>query len=184
MIELRKLSIVDLAIAMGRINRWAGLGAFALSIAQHQTTLSYFTPPPLRRAALIHDVVEIFMGGDMIDPIKRSCPGVLAAEDRLQHEVCRLFNVRYSDILSLSFYDKAIRFDEEAALWPDRVVDKSKGLGAIVDPMTPEAASVAWMRRYFQLFPGDKHAQAQINGDDHDQGDEERAVLSPSLLVA
>jgi hypothetical protein len=156
--DLPPLSLADLATAMSRTNRWGGRGAFALSIAQHQVLLATAVPTRLRKAALIHDVPEIYLGGDVNDKIKRECPHLLAAEDKITRQVFKTFKVPYTEYLEVMPFDRTIRFDERAALWPDDPIaraGKLRGLGVIVEPTAPERAADAWLYFHTQIFSED-----------------------------
>lgn len=144
-------TIFDLAVQMGRINRWAGKGAFAISIAQHQAVLSYYVPPALARAALVHDISETIIGGDVIDPIKRRCPELIAIEEDYQRRICEAFEVPFLYLARLHPYDVAIRDDERRVLWLNRPCE-TDGLGAVFEPMTPLEATHAWLERYYALY--------------------------------
>jgi hypothetical protein len=151
-------TVYSVAIAMGRINRWCGRGHFALSIAQHQTVLSYYVPPRLARAALIHDLSE-FIVGEVPSPVKRKCYDLNRIEDRVQRVIFEKFDVPHENLLALHNYDVAIRVDEAKAL--GLTPPAGEGLGAVIDEMTALEASNAWLERYMVLFdePGDPAEQ-------------------------
>ena len=181
------ITLHQFALAQGRINRWRGLGAFALSIAQHQTVLSYVVPPELARAALVHDGSEVVLGGDIVAPIKDKCPDLIRAEEEIQRKLMHAFGVNWSDFLAVSIFDRRIRYDEAAALFPDDEVaqaNKALGLGVIIDKMEPEAASMAWLCRFSELFGdptnGNPFQWRETDHHDHTQG----PVLDQEIRVA
>jgi len=66
----------DIAAALGRICRFGGhlkaaMGTY--SVAQHSVLVASLVPPDLRRAALLHDAAEAYVG-DMIRPLKITAP--------------------------------------------------------------------------------------------------------------
>jgi 5'-deoxynucleotidase YfbR-like HD superfamily hydrolase len=150
---LFKATLPEIAIGMSRINRWSGRGAFAISIAQHSVLLSHFVQPRLAKAALLHDVSEFYMGGDISSPIKNGCPDLLRKEESIQRTVFASFSVPWSEMLDIHWADLAIRNDERKALWPDTPLPEGAVcLGAIFEEMTALAAADAWLNRVIELW--------------------------------
>jgi hypothetical protein len=144
-------TIFELGVALGRLNRWSGKGLFPLSLAQHQTVLSYYVPPRLARAAHIHDVVE-FWGGDVPAPFKHKCYDYRRLENWYQGHIFKAFGVPIEDLEAIDEYDHRIRVDEWLAIQPGGKRPPGEPLGALIDEMTPLEASNAWLQRYAALF--------------------------------
>jgi len=159
---MRALPIISLretATCMSRINRWAGKGAFALSIAQHSALLSYSVPRRLRLAAVLHDLSEVSLGGDVISVYKDKCPDLQREEERIQRAIFSQYDVPWEHMEELHPFDLAIRFDERAALWPNdqkaQLEKQAYGLGVPVEPMIAEHAAEAWLWALCHHYFGD-----------------------------
>jgi hypothetical protein len=151
-----ELTAVDVARSLSRINRFTGHGSLPLSVAQHCVTLSYMVPADLRRAALLHDIGEIFIG-DVPAPIKRICPQLEAIEERILRRVSTVFRVPYERFLQLRPYDTRISHDEARSLFgePDPDVVIGEGFGIEVIPNPAREAEEEWVTRFYELFLGE-----------------------------
>ncbi len=149
---LEDFTIYGLARAFAKINRFAGAGdeMKVVSDAQHQVNLSYLVPPHLAKAALIHEIPELFIG-DVPSPIKRVCPELGKIEDRIQRQSSYVFKIPFEHFEELHPFDKAIAYDEARYLFPD-AENIPAGLGLTVVGMTMEAATIAWVMRFEELF--------------------------------
>jgi hypothetical protein len=153
------LTVVGIARALARINRFSGNGeAFErVSVAQHSVNLSWLVPPGLEKAALMHDVSEIFVG-DIPSPIKNMCPDIQAVEERIQRRVAEVFEIPFHQFLEIHPFDKAIARDEARMLFPDSedsYMDPDRGLGIEVITMDAPRAADEWARRFYQLYMPD-----------------------------
>ncbi|MDH7796457.1 MULTISPECIES: hypothetical protein [unclassified Beijerinckia] len=147
--EMFDLQIPDLAFACSRINRYAGRGKFALSIAQHQTLLSWYVPQELAMAALTHDLAETFIS-DIPASAKSKFPEIELYELRILGHLANLLGVPWDHYRQIHGYDIAIRNDEMLALGLMYEL-RHPMLDCIVDPMHPDDAAQAWMTRFYQL---------------------------------
>ncbi len=146
-----------MARQFSRINRWAGAGSLTLSDAQHTLALSYLVEPRLAKAALLHEVPELFIG-DVPRPVKRLCPDLQKVEDRIILQTSRAFGVPLVDFEEILEADEKIARDEAAVLFAliddDHPFVRKGRLGVVVVPMTAEEAADAWTRRFYELFIG------------------------------
>ena len=64
------ICLEDIAFALSNISRFGGHVPF-LSVAEHSVRVCMAAPPKLKKAALLHDAAEAYIG-DIIWPLKRS----------------------------------------------------------------------------------------------------------------
>lgn len=146
---------------LSRLARFGGAGDREISVAQHSYMLSHVVGEDrdLQRAALIHDVPELFTG-EVPRPFKVLCEGIQAADaccmDRLGH----VFGVPAGAFEAIKEADTAISYDERLFMFdhlePDdhaRCVENQ--LGIVITRISREVAATAWTRRFYQLFRED-----------------------------
>ena len=153
---LSDFTVPGLARTFARINRFSGNGVEleTVSDAQHQVNLSYLVPPGLEKAALIHEIPEIFMG-DIPYPVKSVIPEVDALEERILRRAAEVFKVPYHQFLEIGPFDTALARDEARFLFPGKDHNPDLGLGIEVMGMSMERAASEWMRRFYELFGGE-----------------------------
>lgn len=156
-----QLDPVWIGIGLSRIARFAGAGWNSVNVAGHSVMLSHLVGNDInkQRAALMHDVPEIFTG-DVPSPIKRACPDLLAIDQRILDQVGTAFGVPAWAFEAIEPYDKAIADDEKLFMFDDMSVeDKQKAhlgcLNILISPMPPDVAATAWTRRFYALFVED-----------------------------
>lgn len=79
------VSLVDIAHALARINRFTGHGERGFSVAQHSILVSYLAPPECRAWSLLHDSPEAYTG-DISAPLKALLAGHTSVLQNLQHD--------------------------------------------------------------------------------------------------
>lgn len=144
----------EIGRALSRINRFGGNGLFPYSVAQHSTSLSYMVPPHLAKAALLHDVVEIFLG-DIPNPVKMLCPQIQEIEEVLIKQVAKAYGVPYSEFLEIKPFDSRIGRDEAKALFPEAIISDDQRLGIEVRFQPADDAAMDWAYRFWDLFLGE-----------------------------
>lgn len=110
------VSIVDVAHHLAQKCRYSGATIRHYSVAEHAYLLSYAVPQELAYAALHHDDSEAFLA-DIPSPVKPHIPGW--AEIEMAHEraiAIQAFGCREEDLRAVHPWDKAVVFDEAAAL--------------------------------------------------------------------
>lgn len=66
---IEDISIMDIAHALANLCRFGGHTKEFYSVAQHCCLVSYLAPAGLRKAALLHDASEAYLG-DVVKPLK------------------------------------------------------------------------------------------------------------------
>jgi hypothetical protein len=147
-----ELSIVGIARALSRINRFTGNGSKPYSVAQHSVTLSYLVPKKLAKAALMHDVCEVFIG-DVPSPVKKICPQLMEIEEKILRRLAHVFKIPYVQFIELRPFDSQIGRDEARALFEEPGIDISGGgFGVEIVPVDAKQAEDDFVRRFFELF--------------------------------
>lgn len=108
------LSVVWVAERLTQLHRWAGKG---IDVGYHTLLVHHVAPPNLKRAALLHDWSEIFIG-EIPDPIKQMSPEICAFEEIIQRRIFRIFGVPWADMLKLHPWDKQVGNAEAKVLFP------------------------------------------------------------------
>ena len=116
--DYSKLDPSEIATSLSRLNRYGGRGAFPLSVAQHSVILSSVVPKYLRKAALIHDIPEIWTG-EVPSPVKVACPCFQQIEEQATKTLFASFGVPITHMTDLSYFDRHICNNELAVLFPD-----------------------------------------------------------------
>jgi uncharacterized protein len=80
----------DIAWGMAHVCRFAGQVSRFYSVAEHCVLVSKLVPPEYRRAALLHDASEAFIG-DVSRPLKAMLPDYRAIEAQVELAVFRRF---------------------------------------------------------------------------------------------
>jgi uncharacterized protein len=80
----------DIAWGMAHVCRFAGQVQRFYSVAEHCVLVSKLVPPEYRRAALLHDASEAFIG-DVSRPLKAMLPDYRAIEARVELAIARRF---------------------------------------------------------------------------------------------
>lgn len=157
---------VWMGVALSRIARFAGAGVHSVSVAAHSKTLSHLVGDCIhrQRAALIHDVPEIFTG-DVPSPIKRSCADLMAVDHRITERLSEVFGVPMWAFEAIEPADRAIADDEKLFMFDDlspedRATAEANRLGIVVTPMPRHVAAAAWTRRFYALFSKEDQAVA------------------------
>lgn len=156
--EAWELPIPLIARGLSRLCRFGGAGDREVSVAQHSYNLSHVVGscPDRQRAALIHDVPELFTG-EVPRPFKVLCDGIQKADaccmDRLGH----VFGVPAWAFEAIKEADTRISHDERLFMFDhmeeeDRAVSEQQKLGIHIVPVTREVAATSWTRRFHQLF--------------------------------
>lgn len=105
----------DIAYALGNIPRFGG-HAYRWSVLQHSVLVAHLCPAPLKRAGLMHDAHEAFVG-DVQTPMKQLLPDYKALENRVQDALLRRFTLSREEIDAVKPYDlRALYIETRLAL--------------------------------------------------------------------
>lgn len=99
--------------ALCHINRFTGHGQWPYSVGQHTLVLSHEVPVHLRRAAIIHDWVEVWFN-DMASPVKHhpTMQEYRKKEKIAAVKIALVMGVSQDELSEFDEYDKRIYIDE------------------------------------------------------------------------
>jgi len=152
-----------IGIGLARIARFSGNGNLSVSVAQHSVNLSELVghDVDLQRAALMHDVPELFTG-DVPSPIKRLCPDLLAIDQRIVARISEVYLIPLTAFEVIHEADGRIAEDEK--LYMFRSLEQSdyekahqRRFGIDVQPWSRSEAAEAWTARFNELFDLETH---------------------------
>lgn len=157
--------IQDIAAALSKQCRFGGQTHWFYSVAQHSIIVSLMAPPELRRAALLHDAAEAYIG-DVTKPVKV----ILGAayqwiETEWMNAISRRFDVPLADFAKVKVYDlRALHVEHEVLQKQNKPVWKElcKELGITTDMLMPDEAEDIFMQyywKYFRLTMGDTNLE-------------------------
>jgi len=121
LIDIRKptpamIRIEDIALALGNYCRFGGHVSRFYSVAQHSVLVSRMAPGYLKKAALIHDFAEAYLG-DVIKPLKV----ILGANYKeLEHRFEVVIHQRFEVHLNQGVKDDIAKFDRKAVEIEDK----------------------------------------------------------------
>jgi len=102
------IDIEDIAQALSRICRFAGMTRDFYSVAEHSVHISRRVPPEVALAALLHDASEAYLG-DLTRPLKAVLPDYKRIERRVERAVEEAFGVDlHLDCIKAQDIDMAI----------------------------------------------------------------------------
>ena len=108
------ICIEDIAASLSKICRFGGnIGEF-YSVAQHSVMVSFLAPDELKKAALLHDAAEAYLG-DVIKPLKHILePLYTPIEQRFEKVIFEKFNVPIDHLEKIKPYDmQALTYEHE-----------------------------------------------------------------------
>lgn len=123
---------IDFIHSICLLNRYTGHSKYPYSVGQHSYVLANHVPKHLRKAAVIHDFSEALFN-DIASPVKARFHEYRKDEEIAQRVIFDYFEVPWSEMEELHFYDRAIYMDERNVLF-DNVFgsgmgDEREGLG-------------------------------------------------------
>lgn len=168
--RVEDLYIEDIARGLSSICRYGGQTAKGwYSVAEHCVLVSQFVTPEYAREALLHDTSEAFIG-DMVRPLKHQpeMHEFRKAEAAIEKCVAEKFNLRTdaAALAAVKEIDDRILRDEISALMarPELYLEAGgdgkagtlaslQPLGAEIVCYTPARAEMAFLLRFWELFP-------------------------------
>lgn len=88
------IDIEDIAHGLAYQCRFNGQTSAFYSVAQHSLMVASILPLPLKRAALLHDAAEAYLG-DMVKPLKGLLPEFARIEEGVTHLIAQAFGVDF-----------------------------------------------------------------------------------------
>ena len=88
-----QVNLEDLAHTLSQINRWGGHTRVPYSVAQHSIFVAECCPVVKRAWGFLHDTTEAYMGGDIVSPIKRNVPDLVALEAGIAEAITDRFGL-------------------------------------------------------------------------------------------
>ena len=157
------ICIEDIAHALSNICRYGGHADSFYSVAQHSLLMSEVTTPRLRRACLLHDAAEAYLG-DMVRPIKHGTElGAMFEEYELNllSLIFEKFDVPYNHLPAVEYWDRFMLRWEQRDLRPRTLDDGgywfSEAEGGrtpqrMLAPFSPYLSKRLFLRRFNILF--------------------------------
>jgi uncharacterized protein len=99
---------------LSRLYRWGGE---TISVAYHSVLLHDGVPDHLKKAALLHDVAEIWVG-EIPRPIKQLSPEIQALEDTMLRKVFEVHDVSFDLMDEFHAWDERMSHMEARKLFP------------------------------------------------------------------
>lgn len=155
-----RITLEGIADALGGLPRFAMQTAAHYSVAQHSVLVADNVPPAFRKAALLHDAAEAFVG-DVTAPLKRAmrelCGGRPSPFDEIEDRVATAVRIRFGLPLEVSAEEAAaVREADMRALateYRDVVGEGERPWGlayepfeTVLRPLSPTAASERFLR--------------------------------------
>lgn len=140
------INILDIAVSLSRIPRWAGHTEIFYSVAQHSVRCARSVPKHLRMQALLHDATEAFIG-DIPGPVKKLIPGIKEFETRLFEMVAKRFNIDpiIHEVVKAADVD-ALNYEFEILMNSEKNGDQ-----IILGAMSSDQAALEFLKTYFQI---------------------------------
>lgn len=143
------IDIEDIAHGLAYQCRFNGQTAEFYSVAQHSVIVAQLVEPDLRRAALLHDAAEAYLG-DMVKPLKRLLPEFARIEDSVTALIADTFGVDFSDYAAIKRADLIALATEKRDLMPQSAEAWSylQGVEPVperISPWTPAQAKEAFL---------------------------------------
>src|SRR5690606_5681374 len=136
-----QIDIVDIAVGLSRVPRFAAHSKKHLRVAQHCIYMSKMVSDDHKMAALLHDASEAYLG-DVPGPAKKFMPGYRKVEDRIMRVIAEKYGFQYP------LHDEVREADREMLRfeWETRVLRHQPG------NMTEKQAKKLFLERFFELL--------------------------------
>ena len=150
-----EFTIEDIAQGLSMVCRFAGQCSAFYSVAEHSYHTSFLVDGPLRRAALMHDASEAFIG-DVTRPLKSVLPEYRAIENAIEAAIVDRFDIHGAADPGVKAADIVMLHAEQAAMMP-RHVDRwttspdDAPLPILFRHWTPRMARTVFLDRYVEL---------------------------------
>lgn len=153
-----QIKIDDIINSLANICRFGGHVRKFYSVAQHSVLVAALAPPSLKKAALLHDACEAYLG-DVVKPLKVKLGGnYRQLEMDFLVELSTKFNLNPHDlVMGVKQYDKeALTLEHEALVRGNigLLFGRMRELGLCTDPFIwePSVARYEFNKVYSTLF--------------------------------
>jgi hypothetical protein len=153
------ITIEDIAASLSKICRFGGCIPEFYSVAQHTLLVVKLAPPPLKKAAFLHDAAEAYLG-DVIKPLKHLIKDLYTPlELKFEKLIFEKFNVPFEQCAEIKKYDmQALEIEHDYMRGIDtcKFIFYSKELshGRYMMPYCwpPHSAEASFIGYFKQLF--------------------------------
>lgn len=135
-----EIDIIDIAVGLSRMPRFAGHSVHFLPVAQHCIQMSKMAPEEHQLAALLHDASEAYLG-DIAKPIKDLLPAYREIEDRLMRVIAKKFGFQWP----LHEIVKKLDYEMLVEEWENKVLEHAHW------NMDEKQAYIRFLDRYIVL---------------------------------
>ncbi len=153
-IDQDNILLDDIVWSLSMICRFAGSCSFFYSVAEHSVNVGSCLPNHLRKAGLMHDAAEAYIG-DIVTPIKQHCQLIQEIEDNVLKAIFNKFEITWpseSEWLSIKDADKRMLAREALVLVPHsetwdylKDIDPAKRL---IIGFSPESARERFLEKF------------------------------------
>ena len=153
--RIETIHIEDIAHGLAYQCRFNGQTNQFYSVAQHSIMVAELVPSAYRRAALLHDAAEAYLG-DMVKPLKVLLPAFAEIEDKVTQLIAQHFELDFSDYAPIKKADLQALATEKRDLMPHSAEPWSylKGyepLPQVIQPLNPNDAKLLFLKTWQQL---------------------------------
>lgn len=146
------IHIEDIAHGLAFQCRFNGQTRDFYSVAQHSLLVADLVPPAQRRAALLHDASEAYVG-DVVKPLKVLLPEYAAIEEEVTALIAEHFQIDFRDYHQIKRADLIALATEKRDLMPNSTESWSylagfEPLPARIQPMPPREAKAAFLQAW------------------------------------
>jgi 5'-deoxynucleotidase YfbR-like HD superfamily hydrolase len=158
------IDIVDIAHALGNLNRFTGHTRRPYSVAEHCCMVSNFASPEHKLEALMHDASEAYLG-DVSSPLKSLLPEYKRLEEKWTSVIAARFSLK-AEPPKVKILDACARYAELRVLMghtSSEINYDSPNLQSMIRhleyagrplPATPYTLDRTWAERFLDTFHG------------------------------
>ena len=154
--RIDRIDIEDIAHGLAYQCRFNGQTSAFYSVAQHSLMVASILPPPLHKAALLHDAAEAYLG-DIVKPLKNLLPGFAEIEAGVTRLIAQAFVVDFdTEYAAIKYADMVALATEKRDLMPNSAEAWSYLAGIaplpeLIDPLPPAQAKAAFLAAWAQM---------------------------------
>lgn len=147
-----RIELEDIAHGLAFQCRFNGQTRDFYSVAQHSLIVASLVPLHQRRAALLHDACEAYLG-DVVKPLKPLLGDYVALEEAVTRQIAETFGVGFGDYRAIKRADMIALATEKRDLMPHSTETWSylvgiKPLPEAIEPMPPAQAKRAFLQAW------------------------------------
>jgi 5'-deoxynucleotidase YfbR-like HD superfamily hydrolase len=150
--RIDRVELEDIAHGLAFQCRFNGQTRAFYSVAQHSLMVASLVPPHQRRAALLHDACEAYLG-DVVKPLKPLLGAYRELEEAVTRQIAETFGVAFDDYRAIKRADLIALATEKRDLMPHSTEAWSylagvRPLPEPIVPMTPMEAKQAFLEAW------------------------------------